>query len=96
MPIELIILYQIKAQTNRTPEHICRAFRKYLNMTPMTYINAKRLNYAANLLRHSDKEIIDIAYESGFQSVSHFYQLFKKEYQISPLMYRNQHCIPIT
>lgn len=82
------------AQTNRTPEHICRAFRKHLNMTPMTFINAKRLNYAANLLRHSDKEIIDIAYESGFQSVSHFYHLFKKEYHMPPLKYKNQHYIP--
>ncbi|MGN1141798.1 MAG: helix-turn-helix transcriptional regulator [Oliverpabstia sp.] len=78
-------------QTNRTPEHICRAFRKYLGTTPMTYINTKKLNYAANLLQHSDKEIIDIAYESGFQSISNFYHLFKKEYQISPLKYRNQH-----
>lgn len=77
-------------QTNRTPEHICRAFRKHLNMTPMTFINAKRLNYAANLLQHSDKEIIDIAYESGFQSISHFYHLFKKEYNLSPLKYKNQ------
>lgn len=81
-------------QTNRTPEHICRSFRKYLNMSPMTLINAKRLNYAANLLQHSDKEIIDIAYESGFQSVSHFYHLFKEEYQLSPLKYKNQHHVP--
>lgn len=81
-------------QTNRSPEHICRSFRKHLNMTPMTYINAKRLNYAANLLQHSDKEIIDIAYESGFQSVSHFYHLFKKEYLMSPLKYKNKYYIP--
>lgn len=78
-------------QSNRTPEHICRAFRKYLNTTPSTLINAKRLNYAANLLQHSDKEIIDIAYESGFQSVSHFYHLFKKEYHMAPLQYKNRH-----
>lgn len=83
----------LTAQTNRTPEHICRSFRKYMNMSPMTYINAKRLNYAANLLHHSDKDIIDIAYESGFQSLSHFYHLFKKEYQSSPLKYKNQQFI---
>lgn len=82
------------SSTNRTPEHICRSFRKYLNMSPMSFINAKRLNYAANLLKHSDKEILDIAYESGFQSVSHFYHLFKKEYQLSPLKFKNQNCIP--
>lgn len=79
--------------TNRSPEHICRAFRKYLNMTPTTFINIRRLNYAANLLIHSDKEIVDIAFESGFQSISHFYHLFKKEYQTSPLKYKNKHYI---
>ena len=91
--LELGMNYLIQ-QTNRTPEHICRAFRKYMNMTPMTFINAKRLNYAANLLQHSDKEIIDIVYECGFQSISHFYHLFKKEYQLSPLKYKNLHHVP--
>lgn len=78
-------------QTDRTPEHICRAFRKYLSVTPVSYINARKLNYAANLLQHSDKEIIDIAFESGFQSISNFYHLFKREYKMSPLKYKNLH-----
>lgn len=82
------------SSAKRTPEHICRSFRKHLNMSPTSYINAKRLNYAANLLKHSDKEILDIAYECGFHSPSHFYHLFKKEYQLSPLKYKNQNSIP--
>lgn len=77
--------------SERTQSHICRAFAKHLNMTPSNYINNKRLNYAANLLAHSDKEIIDIVYEIGINSVSNFYHLFKKQYGITPLKYRNKY-----
>ena len=72
-----------------TPEHLCRSFQKYLSMTPNTYLRIKRLNYAANLLRHSDHSILDIAYEAGFRSESAFYHNFTEEYGMSPGKYRN-------
>ncbi len=81
----------ILSVSGRTQSHICRTFVKYLDMTPTNYINYKRLNYAANLLAHSDKEIIDIVYETGFNSVGNFYNLFKKQYGITPLKYRNKY-----
>lgn len=81
----------ILSYSGRTQSHICRTFVKYLNITPTSYINQKRLNYAANLLAHSDKEIIDIAFEVGFNSVGNFYNLFKKQYGIAPLKYRNKY-----
>ena len=77
--------------SGRSAEHICRTFRKYLGCTPSAYINSRRLTYAANLLTHTDIEIVDIAYESGFQSVNYFYHLFKKEYNLSPLKYKKIH-----
>lgn len=81
----------ILSSSEKTQSHICRTFVKYLDMTPTSYINQKRLNYAANLLAHSDKEIIDIAFEIGFNSVGNFYNLFKKQYGIAPLKYRNKY-----
>lgn len=74
--------------SRRSPEHLIRTFQKYLSVTPSTYINAKRLNYATNLLLHSDHSILDIAYESGFQSESTFFHNFRKEYGISPGKFR--------
>lgn len=81
----------ILSSSEKTQSHICRTFVKYLDMTPTSYINQNRLNYAANLLAHSDKEIIDIAFEIGFNSLGNFYNLFKKQYGISPLKYRNKY-----
>lgn len=75
--------------SKRSPEHICRAFQKYLHITPVNFINAKRLVYAANLLSHTDKKIVDIAFEVGFLSLSHFYKIFKLEFHMTPLQYRH-------
>ncbi len=76
------------AASGRTPEHVCRAFQKYLHVTPNTYVNAKRLTYAANMLAHTDKEIVEIAFEVGFLSLSHFYKLFKEEFGVTPRQFR--------
>ncbi len=74
--------------TGKSKEHICRSFKKYFQKTPTEVINFMRLNYAANLLAHTDIEIIDIVYNSGFQSLSYFYSLFKKEFGKTPKQYR--------
>ncbi|MEG0897824.1 MAG: AraC family transcriptional regulator [Ruthenibacterium sp.] len=78
------------AQSGCTKEHVCRSFKKYFGVTPAAYLNARRLNYVANMLVHSDHEILDIAYEVGFQSIGWFYHVFKLEFGCSPLRYRVQ------
>lgn len=73
----------------KSPEHLCREFKKYYNKTPTDFINDTRLNYAKNLLTFSDEKIIDISYSSGFQNLSHFCHEFKKKYLMPPTAYRN-------
>lgn len=81
-------LDHLEQLTGKSKEHICRVFRKYLHTTPVKYINAKRLNYIAHMLIHSDHEIIDLAFDVGFQSLSYFYHIFKEEYGMSPHKFR--------
>lgn len=71
-----------------TPEHLARTFKKYTHKTPTQYINEQRLNYAANLLLHTDNAILEIALDVGFDSLSHFYHLFKDKFAISPAQFR--------
>lgn len=70
--------------SERTQEHITRAFSKYLKMTPGEFINMKRLNLACTLLLENQKSIIDISYECGFSSLSYFYHCFKQQYGCPP------------
>ena len=47
-------------------------FRKYLHTTPINYLIAYRLNEAAVLLRKTEKKIITISNETGFNNVDYF------------------------
>lgn len=72
----------------RSEEHVGRNFKRYLGITPSHYINTLRLNYAANLLIHTDRTIMDIMFDAGFGNLSHFYHLFREKWQVSPNEFR--------
>ncbi len=72
----------------KTPEHLCKAFRQYLNKTPTEFLNELRVNYAARRLSDSKDEIMAISLDLNFQSQSHFYKLFKQFYGVTPAQYR--------
>jgi len=61
----------------------------YVNFTD--YINLKRINFAKELLKNttsSQKNILEILYESGFNSKSVFNSQFKKHTGLSPKEFR--------
>jgi len=66
-----------------------REFREYYHTTPGRWLTQKRLG-TCQLLNTSKKNITEIAYDSGFENVSHFSRIFKEKYGASPLQYRNQ------
>ena len=66
-------------------------FRKKIGVTFQDYIIKKRLNWASTLLKSTELNITEIAYNSGFRSHSHFSSMFKKVFGISPLDYRDKH-----
>lgn len=72
----------------KSPEHLCREFKKHYHQTPTDFINDTRLEFAKNLITLSDEKIIDVAYSSGFQNLSHFCHEFKKKFRMSPTAYR--------
>ena len=46
------------------------------------------MEYAANQLQKTDRNIADIAAELKFTNRSHFYKLFKERYGVTPMKYR--------
>jgi AraC-like DNA-binding protein len=75
---------------NMTPNAFCKYFKKITRKTFMETIIGYRLNYAIQQLIQTDKPISDIAFESGFGDVSHFYKMFKLKMHLSPLNYRKK------
>ncbi|HEY7773021.1 MAG TPA: helix-turn-helix transcriptional regulator, partial [Marinagarivorans sp.] len=58
------------------------------NLSPLQYVQNKRMSIAEDLLRTSNITIAEIANLSGFQDPQHFSRLFKKLYNVSPRQYR--------
>ncbi len=61
---------------------------KYYSNTPQKYIIHSRLLKAEMMLRQDLGSIKDIAYTTGFNTSPYFCTCFKKEYGISPLVYK--------
>jgi AraC-like DNA-binding protein len=67
-----------------------RDFLEYYQTTPGKWLTQKRLERAKLLLSTSHQNVNEIAYESGFENMSHFGRIFKNRYGISPLQFRKQ------
>ena len=58
--------------------------KQHYQVTPQVYLRKKRLELAKSLIQKDIGTISEIAYASGFNSVSYFNRSFKKEYTITP------------
>jgi len=74
---------------NLTPNSFCRYFKKRTTKTFSEFLTELRLGKACQLLMESDKTISQIAFESGFSSLSNFNDQFKKFKHESPRKYRS-------
>jgi AraC family cel operon transcriptional repressor len=83
----LPVLYKL---SGKSPEHLSRSCKKYLNKTPSKLINDIRLEHSAKLLTTTNMPILDIMEECGFESLSYFYHRFKEFYEVSPNELRKQ------
>lgn len=63
-------------------------FTEAFNTTPGKWLVNRRLEYASMLLSISQKNINEIAYESGFESITHFSRVFKSKFGKAPMQYR--------
>lgn len=71
-----------------TEEHVARTLKKYTGLTPSQVVNSARMDYAAAKLATTTRSITEIAYDSGFESLSHFFVCFKKQFGMTPRQYR--------
>jgi AraC-like DNA-binding protein/quercetin dioxygenase-like cupin family protein len=85
-----VSLEQAAGIANMTPNAFCKYFKRITRKTFMETIIEYRLNYATQQLIQSDKMVSEIAFESGFGDVSHFYKTFKSKMRLSPLNYRKK------
>lgn len=61
-----------------------RDFEKIFGSTPGKWLLEKRLNHALHLLSNRGKTVSEAAFESGFESASHFSRAFKARFGKGP------------
>ena len=70
-----------------SPWYSYRLFHSLLSMTPAVYIRRLRLSKSALRLRDEKVKIIDVAYDSGFESADGYQRAFYKEFGCNPHEY---------
>lgn len=74
------------ANVSRT--HLMRLFRKTTGWTVNEYMTHLRLCHAQRLLVTTDDKVLDIMFESGFNSPNRFYEVFREQTGLTPARYR--------
>ena len=70
--------------------HLCRVFKRTMQVTIVDYLNQVKLRNARSLLEISDDGISEIAEQCGYHSVAYFSSIFKKSMGESPTEYRRR------
>jgi len=91
---EKITLSQIAAAASVSPRECTRCFQRFLNTTPIGYLNDHRVRVAAPLLRQSTQSILSISETCGFSSASYFSKVFQDTMHCTPNEYRKQSRCP--
>ena len=81
-------LMQYAANLGVSSGHLHTIFKAHYSVTPFEYRNQLRLEKAISLLENTQTPIIDIAFSCGFESLSSFYRIFKKQTQTTPKQHR--------
>ena len=68
--------------------HFSRLFKQSIGLSPHQYLVQQRVERAKYLLKQTDRLIVDIALECGFNSHSHLSKQFRKVTGISPKAFR--------
>ncbi|HYF81944.1 MAG TPA: Ada metal-binding domain-containing protein [Clostridia bacterium] len=82
-----IEINQAARQLGVSSNHLARLFKKQYGRTPTQYITGLRVDKATELLKHPDASILEIAYMTGFKSISNFYKCFKEQTNHTPREY---------
>ena len=70
--------------------HFCRVFKEETGMSVNKYILHYRLSMAEMLLKNTDLNVSEIAYQCGFGDASYFSRCYKKAKGVSPIGARRE------
>ena len=85
---EDLSLAEVAKAVNCSTFYFCKMFKKTTSLHFTEYLARVRIEKAKNLLLNPNLRISEIAYEVGFQSLTHFNRVFRRIVGESPTEYR--------
>lgn len=73
-----------------SPRNFARQFGQRYGITPMAYVQKRRLSFAKDMLETSQASIAKIAEKTGFSSDVQLRRAFQRIYHITPTQHREQ------
>ena len=87
---ENLRLGHVAKAVNTSAFYFCKMFKKVTGINFTDYLSRVRIEKSKNLLLNPNLRVSEIAFEVGFQSLTHFNRVFKKILGQSPTEYRAQ------
>jgi AraC-like DNA-binding protein len=87
---ENLRLGHVARACNTSTFYFCKMFKKVTGINFTDYLSRVRIEKSKNLLLNPNLRVSEIAFEVGFQSLTHFNRVFKKILGQSPTEYRAQ------
>jgi AraC-like DNA-binding protein/quercetin dioxygenase-like cupin family protein len=87
---EKLTIKDLGAIIQMSEGHFSRFFKSLVKMTPIDYINHLRINKAAKSLLETELSILDISLEVGFDNMSYFNRMFKRQKKCTPSEFRTR------
>jgi len=86
---DAISLSEVARALNVSTFYFCKLFKKATGINFTEYLSRVRIEKAKNLLLNPNLRVSEIAYEVGFQSLTHFNRVFLRIVGRSPTAYRD-------
>ena len=83
-----ITVDDVAKHTGLHPNYAMKIFTQVMKISIKQYINKLRLQHAQALLVDTNNAVLNIALEAGFGSISRFYDIFQREFKMTPLQFR--------
>jgi len=83
-----ISLSEATAVANMQKAAFCRYFKRKTKKTFTQFVNETRIMHAQKLLAETDKTVIEVAFECGYENTSYFNRQFKLCCKTSPMAFR--------
>jgi AraC-like DNA-binding protein len=81
---------ELAAKVGASRSLLTQRFARFLGQPPLTYLARWRLQLAAKLLQTTQKTIIQVAFDVGYESDAAFNRAFKREFGLPPAQYRHK------